>query len=97
MICSSSSKATTHVRTAWFPLVMDVQGASKELHIAWKYSKTALGLFSPAGSKTPTRPPRGSIIGCRLEYLTYKRNERSSYLTAESCLSKERILVCVDC
>ena len=46
---SSSSKAA-RVRTAWFPILVDVKG-TVELNIGWKYTDGTIGSFSDTGKK----------------------------------------------
>ena len=62
---SGPSKVAHRVRKGWFLVLADVEaGSGIELHLGWKYYNGDVGLYSSAGSKSPTRPPWGSVNDC---------------------------------
>ena len=75
---SMSSKAN-RVRTAWFPIITDLEGVGKEMHIGWKYYDGSVGLFSDAPKVSKSRPPWGRVIDCTHDSLVNARGESGEY------------------
>ena len=96
MIRSNSSNATVRVRTAWFPIVVDVNGSNLELHIGWKYSDGSIGLYSAAGNSSKTRPPWGCVMSCSFERRQNKRNESNYYMVIKNRAHSSCAFKCLD-
>ena len=86
MIRRSNSSHAIKTRTAWFPIVVDVDGSasSLEVHIGWKYYDGSLGLYSNAGKSSKSRPPWGCVIDCSLVTLQNKKNETGLYMKLQN-------------
>ena len=85
----TSTKARRR-RTGNLPIVVNMTG-KHELHFAWKFSDSAVGLFSDSPPHSKDRVPFGSIIDVRFDERT-KDGNTSAYLCCSSIRSNKKYM-----
>ena len=85
----TSSKAMSRARTGHLPFLVKIQDKF-ELHIAWKYSDSTVGLFSDS-PRHGKRVPFGSVNDLKFEDRTSKLDGKTyPYICCSSDRDKTR-------
>ena len=73
------SSRALRCRTAWFPVVLRVEGGVLEVHVCWKYVDGSVGLFSNKAKTCKSRPPWDYIKECKFRTLRNDAGEEHDY------------------
>ena len=75
----TSSKAVK-IRTSWFPIVVNIDGIGKEVHIGWKYADGSVGMYSSDAKTKNAKMPWGCIVDCEFHSKTVGLLEDKEFL-----------------